>query len=52
MPYRAKGKNVQVKRKSGWRLHKKHPSAAKAKAHASALNIHVHHPKKARKKKR
>lgn len=52
MPYRARGSTVQVKRGSRWVLFKKHPSPAKAKAHAAALNINVHHPELARKKRK
>lgn len=55
MPYRLNPKNrrqVQVKRASGWVLKKTHPSVAEAKAHMSALNINVHHPSKARKRRK
>lgn len=55
MPYRLNPKNrrqVQVKRKSGWVLKKTHKTVALAKKHVSALNIHVHHPEKARRRKR
>jgi len=52
MPYKATGKVVYVKRGARWVRHKVHPSAAKAKAHAAALNINVHHPRKPRKRRR
>ena len=50
MPYRARGKIVYVKRGARWVQLKVHPTAAKAKAHAAALNINVSHPEKARRK--
>jgi len=52
MPYRARGKIVYVKRGARWVRHKVHPTAAKAKKHAAALNIGVHHPEKARRKRK
>jgi len=55
MPYRLNPKNrreVQVKRKSGWVHKHTHKTVALAKKHVSALNIHVHHPEKARKRRR
>jgi len=55
MPYRLNPKNrreVQVKRKSGWVRKKLHPTVAKATAHVSALNLNVHHPEKARKRRK
>lgn len=55
MPYRLNPKNrrqVQVKRGTRWVLKKTHKTVALAKKHVSALNIHVHHPEKARRRKR
>ena len=46
MPYKAVGNKVMVKRLGRWVLLKKHPTPARAKAHAVALNINVHHPEK------
>jgi hypothetical protein len=43
MPYRAVGKVVQVKRSGKWVHKKTHPTPAKAKKHAAALNINVKH---------
>ena len=42
MPYKATNKTVLKKTGGRWVVHKRHPSAAKAKAHAAALNINVH----------
>ena len=51
MPYRASGKTVLKETSDGkWVVHKRHASAAKAEGHASALNINVHHPEKAKEK--
>ena len=55
MPYRLNPKNrreVQVKRKSGWARKKVHKTVKEARAHMQALNIHVHHPGKARKRRK
>lgn len=49
MPYRARGMTVYKQQDNGeWVIEKRHTSKAKAKAHASALNIAVHAPEKAR----
>lgn len=55
MPYRLNPKNrrqVQVRRKDRWVLKATHKTVALAKKHVSALNIHVHHPEKARRKRK
>ena len=55
MPYRLNPKNrrqVQVKRGTHWVLKKTHKTVALAKKHVSALNIAVHHPEKARPRRR
>lgn len=41
MPYRVRGKTVQVRKAGRWRALKTHGSAAKAKRHARALNANV-----------
>lgn len=41
MPYRARGKVVEVKRKDRWMPLKRHKTVRAAKAHAAALNINV-----------
>jgi hypothetical protein len=41
MPYRLRGKCVQVKRDSGWEQLKCHPTRAKALKHLVALKINV-----------
>jgi len=46
MPYRVRGRWVQVKRGKAWRNLKKHKSTSAAKKHAAALNIHVAHRKR------
>ena len=52
MPYKAVGKTVLKQKADGtWVVKKRHSSEAKAKAHASALNIHVHAPEKAKDQK-
>lgn len=44
MPYRARGMTVEKQEESGdWITEKRHTSAAKAKAHASALNKNTGH---------
>lgn len=43
MPYKVKGNTVYVKRGNSWKKLKTHTSAAKAKAHANALNANVKH---------
>lgn len=52
MPYKLSesGTSVLVKRGDRWVVLKRHPNKRKAKAHMQALNIHVHHPEKVRKK--
>lgn len=55
MPYRLNPRNrreVQVRRKGRWVKKTLHKTIALAKKHVSALNIHVHHPEKARRRKR
>jgi hypothetical protein len=43
MPYRSVGRWVQVKRGRRWMNLKRHPDAAAARKHASALNVNVEH---------
>jgi len=43
---------VQVKRKTRWVHKHTHKTVALAKKHVSALNINVHHPEKAKPKRR
>lgn len=55
MPYRLNPKNrrqVQVRRGTRWVHKHTHKTVALARKHVSALNLHVHHPEKARKPKR
>ena len=42
MPYRARGKQVQVKKNGEWQPFRVAESEAKAKAQAAALNIKLH----------
>jgi len=48
MPYRIRGKTVEVKRSWGWGDLKTHPTAEKARKHLTALKRNVGHstPKK------
>lgn len=49
MPYRRRGKQVQVKKGGAWRTLKTHRTVAQAQAHLAALNINVmgkHHRKR------
>lgn len=43
MPYKRVGKKVYVKRKSGWKLMKTHPTIKAAIAHLTALRLNVRH---------
>ena len=43
MPYRVKGKTVEVSRPKGWVTLKVHSTPAHAKKHLAALNINVKH---------
>ena len=43
MPYKVVGKTVQVKKDGKWKKLKTHTSAAKAKAHKTALQMNVKH---------
>ncbi len=43
MPYRARGRVVQVLRNGRWVTLKVHPTPEKARRHAAALNINVRH---------
>jgi len=54
MPYKLSksGKAVLVKRGNRWVVLKRHPTREKARKHVAALNINVHHPEKARKKRK
>ncbi len=52
MPYVARGKVVYEKTDKGLKVKKRHQSAAKAKAHASAMNIAIYAPEKVRDKKK
>jgi|GEM_PF-3474073 hypothetical protein len=50
MPYRVKGKTVEVSRPKGWTTLKVHSTPAHAKKHLAALNTNVRHttPRKRR----
>lgn len=55
MPYRLNPKNrreVQVKRKGRWLHRHTHKTVREAKGHLAALNKNVHHPSKARKRRK
>ncbi len=52
MPYIARGTVVYEKTDNGLKVKKRHHSAAKAKAHASAMNIAIYAPEKVRDKKK
>ena len=43
MPYRVKGKTVEVSRPKGWTTLKTHSTEAHAKKHLAALNMNVKH---------
>jgi len=43
MPYRVKGKTVEVSRPKGWTTLKAHSTEGKAKKHLTALNMNVKH---------
>ena len=43
MPYRLSGKTVQVKRASGWKKLKTHPTVKAAMQHLYALRANVKH---------
>jgi|TARA_R110000751_G_scaffold99969_1_gene193558 hypothetical protein len=43
MPYRVKGKTVEVSRPKGWVTLKVHSTPAHAKKHLAALNMNVKH---------
>ena len=43
MPYRVKGKTVEVSRPKGWVTLKVHSTPAHAKKHLTALNMNVKH---------
>lgn len=45
MPYRARGRVVQVLKDGEWRPFKVHPTPAQAKAQAAALNIKLKNKK-------
>lgn len=51
MPYVARGNTVYKKTDKGLKVKKRHPNAAKAEAHASAMNIAIYAPEKVRDKK-
>ena len=46
MPYKASGNRVLVHKNGKWRPFHTHPTAAKAKAQAAALNIKLHKGKR------
>ena len=42
MPYRRRGKEIQVKKAGKWQMVKRHKSVFAAKRHLAALKINVH----------